>query len=99
MKNNAMMRAELEDVMSYSNNAFNVGSNQYKVGDFYQSWGYWNTYPYYPHTTYITNTVETKPNPFELSFKIVSKMLEKKIIERLTVKQFIETINEIAKLI
>lgn len=58
-------------------------------------YGYWHEhwYPSYPtyYPTYITYS-----NKFEQAFKIVSKLFEKKIIEKLTVKQFIELVNEIA---
>jgi hypothetical protein len=94
IKDNALLNADMNDTVSFSaqNNALGLGGNYYDWDDWYR-W-YPETYNHYYHTTVVE-----KPNAFELSFKIVSKMLEKKIIEKLTVRQFIETINEIAKLI
>ena len=52
---------------------------------------------YYP-MAYYTYWVE-QPNKIEQSFKIVGKLIELKLIKINTVKQFIETVNEIAVII
>ena len=93
------MNASLTDTVNYSNGYWNIGSNTLSENNLTSCWGDWCNHWHYIYPTYITNTVYDKPNPTELAFKIVGKMLEKKLIERMTVKQFIETINEIAKLI
>ena len=59
----------------------------------YPWYGYWNNYYSYP--VYIT-----EKSKFEQSFKIVSKLMEKKIIKQtLSVKEFIELVNDIAGVI
>ena len=86
--------ADLNSYISYTTNGFNVGDAIYTTSNWDTCWHDWGwTYPSY-HYHY-----DTKPNSFELSFKIVSKLLEKKIIQKMTLKQFIETIGEVAKLI
>lgn len=50
-------------------------------------------------THYVYTNITTVPNKFELAFKIVSKLLEKKIIDNISVKKFIELINEIVGII
>ena len=78
------------------------GSNTYS--DWHQWWpDYERTiikeyYPvYWPN--YVTTTV-TVPGKLEQAFKIAGKLIEKKIIEKeLTVKDFVELVNEISDLI
>jgi len=57
-------------------------------------------YPYverwYP--VYYTTWCDNK-STVEQSFNIVQKLMEKEIIKKLTLKQFIEIVNEIAKLL
>ena len=58
----------------------------------YDLYNKWSNYHYYSYPYYIT-----EKSKFDTSFKVVSKLIEKKIIKTLTVKQFIELVNEIAK--
>ena len=84
------------DVKQYENSGnISVGSNDFTYRD-------WNTYVYpnfYPTYYYPVYVNPPEKNKFELAFKILSKMLEKKIIEKMTLKQFIEAINEIVTVI
>jgi len=89
-----MTETTLNTSLSYNSNSGNVG--YYENGTWYPwNWDYYTHY--YPTPIYCYHT--DKPNSFELSFKIVSKLMEKNIIEDITIKKFIELINEIAKLI
>jgi len=48
----------------------------------------WVPYTYtYPYTQYVY------PDKFKSAFNVVSKLLEKKIIEKLSVKEFIELVK------
>ncbi len=94
---NALMKADMGDTISYSAGNYMVGGNSISGSSWDACWHQW--YPQIYSYPIYTNIVQEKPNAFELAFKIVTKMLEKKIIERLTVKQLIETVNEIAKLV
>jgi len=58
------------------------------------SWCYPYVERWYPvYYTYWTR----EPSKVEQAFKIVQKLMEKKIIKRLTLKKFIELVNEIAQ--
>lgn len=92
-----LMSAGLTDTVNYSSGSWEVGGTKLNTNAFYNDFSAFCDNWHYSYPTY--NIVHEKPNPTELAFKIVGKMLEKKIIERMTVKQFIETINEIAALI
>ena len=54
---------------------------------------YPNYWDYHYHTWYYPPVPENK---IELAFKVVSKLLEEKIIEKLTAKKFIELVNKIS---
>jgi hypothetical protein len=58
------------------------------------NWGYWDTHyhNYCSYPTYQTSKVEQ-------AFKIVAKLLEKKIIKELTVKDFIVLVKDISELL
>ena len=63
----------------------------------YSYWYPWydNHYHYYyPSVSYIT-----EKSKVEQAFKILGKLLAKKIIKTITAKQFIELVNEIASVI
>lgn len=91
---NALSNTDMNSMIEFTGNGFGIDGNVISTGVWNTCWHDWGwTYPSY-HYHY-----ETKPNSFELSFKIVSKLLEKKIIQKMTLKQFIETIGEVAKLI
>jgi len=60
--------------------------------------GYEWCYPYVERWYPVCYPYWTKePNKIEQAFKIVQKLMEKKIIQRLTLKKFIRLVNEIAK--
>lgn len=63
----------------------------------HNGWYDWNHW--YPQTTSYPVYIHDQKNSFEVAFKVVSKLLEKKIIEKLTLKQFIETVNEVSKIV
>jgi hypothetical protein len=83
--------------LSYSNGKF---LTDYKLDSTtYSGWNW--CYPYverwYP-TTYYTYWVK-EDSKIEQAFKIVQKLMNKKIIEKITLKKFIELVNEIAKIL
>jgi len=61
--------------------------------DINTAWFY-QSYPYYYPMCY-----EQKKSTIEQAFKIVSKLMEKKIIEKMSLKQFIETVNSVAEIL
>lgn len=58
---------------------------------------YWDTHYHYGHTWYPSITYEK--SKIEQAFRILQKLMEKKIIKELMVKQFIELVNDIANVI
>lgn len=72
------------------NACLSIGGHSYSFGDFYS-----HCQPYYPTVVYSR---ETK-NSFETAFKVVNKLMEKKIIKDITLKQFIELVSEVEKLV
>ena len=59
--------------------------------------GYEWCYPYVEWWYPVYYSCWTKePNKIEQAFKLVQKLMEKKIIKQLTLKKFIELVNEIA---
>jgi len=86
----------MEDLTAQSIITYTSSEWQTNTGTTYT--GYSWCYPYverwYP-AYYIYWTKE--PSKIEQAFKIVQKLLEKKIIKHLTLKKFIELVNEIAR--
>ena len=76
-----------------------TGGNGYAVGDYFIA-----PYSYYPwyreeiHHYYPTYTLPEK-SKIEQAFKIVSKLMEKKIVSGLNVKQFVGLVNDIAEIL
>lgn len=69
----------------------NVNAGNY-LGDWNQCLPLAQTYyHYYPQTCLHWN----EPNKFEQAFKIINKLIERKLLEIKTVKQFIETLGDI----
>ena len=72
-----------------------------QVGDV----GYWTRnewYPWYPpyvSTPIVSNINYVTEDRMTKAFKIVKKLMEKGIIKTLTIKQFIETTEEISKVL
>lgn len=80
-------------------NSASTNDSTIVAGDTYLNlpdyWGY-HTY-YYP--TWFPSLQISEKSKIEQSFKIIQKLMEKKIIEELTVKKFIELVNEIASIL
>jgi hypothetical protein len=80
------------DTLTWDGSTFRVGERRMDYDDVancvYPTIGY---YPYYYQSS--------APNKTEVAFKIVGKLLEKKLIEDVTVGKFIELVNEVAALI
>lgn len=55
---------------------------------------YWDTHNHYYHSYPIYQVPEK--SKIEQAFKIMQKLMEKKIVEKVSLKNFIETVNEIA---
>ena len=56
----------------------------------------WPTYPVYPVSTVYTNTVY-RESKTDTAFKIVEKLMARKHIKELSVKEFITLVKEIAE--
>jgi len=80
----------MNDCISYSGGQLTAMVNNCTIP---WNWGYWDTH-YHTYPVYIGSR-----NTFEMAFKVVSKLLEKKIIDKLTVKEFIELVNEVQEVI
>ncbi len=101
MENNYLSQSINYDAQSDN---VTVGTNNYS------GWGgWWPDYErtiikeYYPTywPSYITNTVTvTAPSKLEQAFKIVSKLIEKRIItKKLKVKDFVELVNQVSDIV
>ena len=92
-----------ELMVEYSGNAKTVtmsdssGLDNTATGDYWYP-NYWDTHTNYYHHWYPSIPIPQK-NRVEQAFKIMEKLMEKKIVERLSLKKFIELVNEIAKII
>lgn len=65
---------------------------------------WWPDYPWSPpvhhyHHYTTLGTYASKPNPLEIAFTITSMLIEQGIVEEMTVKRFVETVNEIADIV
>lgn len=75
------------------------GTGGYQVGNCWIEPSYWDKWWNNEiHHWYPTYHVVEK-NQVEQAFKIIGKLIEKKIVKDLTVKQFIELVNEISTII
>ena len=87
----------MENALDCSLTYDTAGNLGYQTGDQWNTFRWDNCWPYYPQ--YYPVYVE-KEGKVSQAFKIVSKMLEKKIIEKeLTIKDFIELVNMIADIL
>lgn len=87
------------ELVSYNSGQLQVGgSTGDYINNFNDYYHYWVEpyYPlYFPTTTYIT-----EKSKIEQGFKILSKMMETKIITKeLTIKEFIKLVNDIAEIL
>ena len=99
---------EVDNYLSQSVD-YNATDNSISVGStIYDNWGgWWPEYEktvikeYYPAywPNYVTTTIPS-PSKLEQAFKIVSKLIEKKIItKKLEVKDFVELVNQVSDVI
>jgi hypothetical protein len=64
-----------------------------QCGDYWYP-NYWDTHLHYYQSYPIYQAPEK--SKIEQAFKIMQKLMEKKIVEKVSLKNFIETVNEIA---
>ena len=82
------------EMVSYSGNTLNAGD--YCIGYPY----YYPIYEQHYHNWYPSTTFITEKSKVEQGFRIVGKMIEKKIITKeLTIKEFIKLVNDIAEIL
>ena len=70
------------------------------IGNCWISYPQW--YPFFEreiHHHYPSVCIQTEKSKVEQAFKILGKLMEKKIIKQVTVKEFIELVNEIASVL
>ena len=84
----------MEKAMSLNSSWSDVSSSSYN--NYYYPWYPETIREYYPIYYRIW---ETEPDKFEQAFKIVNKLMEKKIVEIRKVKDFVELVNEIVDII
>jgi hypothetical protein len=87
--------------VKWTGNGLQVGSIQ---GASYPMVGdYWWPQPEHHHHHYTTTVTSgwqsPKPNPTEMAFKIVAKLMEDGIVEELTVKKFVKLVDDVAKIV
>lgn len=88
------VESEMTEYVSWSSNTGGLICGSEVWSHWHDCWHWWP-----PTVSYYSYPVTMKPNPFELSFKIVSKLLETKTVAKLTLEQFIQTVNEIAEIV
>ena len=64
------------------------------IGDYWPWWQDYHHYYHYSYPVYIDNK-----SKIEQAFKIVSKLMEKKIVSKITVEKFVELVNDIAAIL
>lgn len=64
-------------------------------------WGDVSTYwsPAVPLNNYIYTSYPSRPNPTEVAFRIVSRLMEDGIVEGLNVKKFVKLIDDVAEIV
>ena len=90
------------DTKQFTTDSLVSYSEGFIVGDSTNGTTHYNNYdwcyPYVERWYPVYYTYWTKePNKLEQAFKLVQKLMEKKIIKRLTLKKFIGLVNEIAQ--
>lgn len=94
-----MQNLNAGDLVSY-----NSSSQQLQIGGSFDNCTipypqYWDTHHYYYHQYYPSLYIPEK-SKIEQAFRIIGKLIEKKIIEKeLTVKEFMKMVNDIAEVI
>lgn len=80
------------ELVSYSNGTSTVDFEDFSIyPNQYYSWYTQEYHHWFPMAIHVT-----EKSKVEQAFKILGKLLEKKIIESCSAKQFIELVNEIA---
>ena len=83
----------LNSTVTYANGNLSLGNSG---TGFYETFHYPDYFDYHYHYYPIVSCEKSK---IEQSFKIVSKLLEKKIIKELTIGKFIELVNDISNIL
>ena len=91
--------ADLNAMVSYSGNTLNAGDYQLgQIGNCYIPMpNYWDTHYYYC-STYPSYIIPEK-SKIEQAFKIMGRLMEKKIIKDISLQQFIELVNSVAEIL
>jgi hypothetical protein len=89
------MSADLNAMVSYSNGSINAGDYQLgQIGNCCYP-NYWDTHYHY-YQSYPSITISPEKSKIEQAFKIMGKLMEKGIVDKISLKKFIEMVNEIA---
>ena len=81
------------ELVSFNNGTSQI--NDFPINNYYDSWHLPCWPVYYPTYTYVN-----EKSKIEQAFKIVSKLLEQKIIiKELTIKEFVKLVNDVAEVI
>ncbi len=85
--------------VKWANDSLAVGSiNHLGFSDVSSHW--WPNYYVQPASYHYTYTgVPSKPNPTEMAFKIVAKLLEDGLVKELTVNTFVKLVDDVAKIV
>jgi len=90
---------QMNAMVSYDNgqlSAFNNTGDYNQLGTCIAPWG-WDNYYHYYHYHYPSVVYEK--SKMEIAFKIVARLLEKKLVKAMSVKQFIELTNEVSEIV
>lgn len=85
----------MDAVISYNNGQLSAGDYTQNNCCIPWNWGYWDTH----YHNYYTSYPVYQPSKIEQSFKIVSKLLEMNIIDKITLKKFIELVGKISEML
>jgi len=88
-------------MVSYNSGGLSCGmSGGNSIGSCGDYWypNYWDTHNHY-YTTYIPTYTPPEKSKLEQAFKIMQKLMEKKIVKTQSLKTFIEMVNSIAEIL
>ena len=92
----------MNNLVSYDSGSNQLSAYKSELGQMNQlgtciaPW-HWDNYYHYYHYHYPSVVYEK--SKMEIAFKIVARLLEKKLVKAMSVKQFIELTNEVAEIV
>ena len=93
-KEEKMTQFNSNALVEYITSSGTLSVGNASIGDYYPWWQDYHHYYHYSYPVYIDNK-----SKIEQAFKITEKLMEKKIVKDIKLKQFIELVKEIASVL